>query len=302
MLFPLELKLWMILVNWIGMSCIPGSEGYNTKLSFNDTDDSDSESDSDEADINLEAIAKKFGLEHADNASTELCYKEEKSCPLSKVLKAKYLDGPNVYVDFTSAQLTWRQTHGGDEALVRAVGVSGPYKPYVIDATGGFGTDAYILVSYGCKVRVFEKHPLVASLLEDGIRRGGERLGPQFRKNIQFQFGDSLAYLKSLNRSDMNQTAIIPDVIYLDPMFPKTKKSALVKKHIRFLQNVLTPDPSNDEDLMRVALNTARRRVVVKRQKSAPCLGGVSTKTFIKSNRYRFDIYVTNVKSKFGNW
>uniref|UniRef100_A0A8D9E831 Ribosomal RNA small subunit methyltransferase J n=1 Tax=Cacopsylla melanoneura TaxID=428564 RepID=A0A8D9E831_9HEMI len=165
------------------------------------------------------------------------------------------------------------------------------YHPYVIDATGGFGTDAFILSSHGCKVRLIEKHPLVACLLEDGIRRGGRSVGASFRDNFQFQFGDSLTYLQSLNRSD--QTSI-PDVIYLDPMFPKSKNTALVKKNIKFLQNVLSHEPANDEALIQVALRTARKRVVVKRPAVAPCLGGLKTNIFVKSKRYRFDIYATH--------
>lgn len=96
-----------------------------------------------------------------------------------------------------------------------------------------------------------------------------------------------------------NETYELPDVIYLDPMFPKSKNTAMVRKNTKFLQNILpTPDTTNEEQLIRVALQCCRKRVVVKRPAGAPCLGNLKTKNFVKSRRYRFDIYTPQMGLK----
>ncbi|KAI5722181.1 hypothetical protein M8J76_004982 [Diaphorina citri] len=280
--------------------CVPQATSLNTKVNLN--------FDHSGGNAYLTSLVSKYGLKHDPGAPVELSYH-------GGYLKAKYLEDSRVHVDFTSGQLKWRQYHGGGEAIARAVGVKSNYHPYVIDATGGFGTDAFILASHGCKVKLFEKDPLVACLLEDGFRRAGDVQGGRLTENFAMEFGDSLAYLTTLvngtrESNDFRSNATLtdvgpptnapshhsplpefPDVIYLDPMFPKSKNSALVKKNIKFLQNILPPNDAKDAELIRVALRSCRRRVVVKRPIGAACLGNLKTTNFVKSNRYRFDIY-----------
>ncbi|NHW59468.1 class I SAM-dependent methyltransferase, partial [Escherichia coli] len=60
---------------------------------------------------------------------------------------------------------------GRGEAVAKAVGIKKDYLPDVVDATAGLGRDAFVLASIGCKVRMVERHPVVAALLEDGLKR-----------------------------------------------------------------------------------------------------------------------------------
>ncbi len=59
---------------------------------------------------------------------------------------------------------------GRGEAVAKAVGIKGDYLPDV-DATAGLGRDAFVLASVGCRVRMLERNPVVAALLDDGPAR-----------------------------------------------------------------------------------------------------------------------------------
>ena len=81
-----------------------------------------------------------------------------------------------------------------------------------------------------------------------------------------------------------------PQVICLDPMFPHRDKSALVKKEMRLLR----PLAGNDDDapaLLEAALALASHRVVVKRPRHAPPLGGHAPGNVLAGQSSRFDIY-----------
>ena len=60
---------------------------------------------------------------------------------------------------------------GRGEAVAKAVGIKGDYLPDVVDATAGLGRDAFVLASVGCRVRMLERNPVVAALLDDGRAR-----------------------------------------------------------------------------------------------------------------------------------
>lgn len=79
-----------------------------------------------------------------------------------------------IFVDFVNGALAYRRKFGGGrgEAVARAVGIKGDYLPDVVDATAGLGRDAFVLAAVGCHVRMVERHPVVAALLDDGLARG----------------------------------------------------------------------------------------------------------------------------------
>ncbi|TBL57379.1 16S rRNA (guanine(1516)-N(2))-methyltransferase, partial [Klebsiella oxytoca] len=78
-----------------------------------------------------------------------------------------------IYVDFVAGTMAHRRKFGGGrgEAVAKAVGIKKDYLPDVVDATAGLGRDAFVLASIGCNVRMVERHPVVAALLEDGLKR-----------------------------------------------------------------------------------------------------------------------------------
>ena len=83
----------------------------------------------------------------------------------------------------------------------------------------------------------------------------------------------------------------IPDVVYLDPMFPVRTKSALVKKEMRVFHD-LVGDDDDAPALLKAALDAGVRRVVVKRPRVSDYLGGEAPSHQCVGKSNRFDIYL----------
>ncbi len=190
-----------------------------------------------------------------------------------------------VIVDFASPASMYRKNHGGGrkEAIVKAIGLKGAEQWHVIDATPGLGRDAFVLVSVGCSVTMIERSPVVAALLEDGIRRFAVEY-PELANRMSLHHGNSAEVMQYWTGESV-------DAVYLDPMFPHRKKSALVKKEMRIFQHLLGHDPDANA-LLKPALALAGSRVVVKRPNSANVLADIKPTMAIESKKHRFDVYL----------
>ena len=138
----------------------------------------------------------------------------------------------------------------------------------VVDATAGFGSDAARLALMGYRVTALEQVPIIVAMLQDALVRSRQdaQLTKALGGRLQFVEVDATKWLLQ------NKGA---DVVYLDPMFPpKRKKSALPPGHIQLLQS-LVGDVNNEatKNLFQAALESATRRVVVKRPSHAPQMG-----------------------------
>ncbi len=199
-------------------------------------------------------------------------------------------DEPDIapmFIDFLSGKTAYRRKYGhaGGEAISKAVGIKKGHRPNVVDATAGWGRDAFVLATLGCRVHMIERSEVIAKLLEDGLQRAkqDEKIGPLIKDKLSLTRGES--------RQELRNIPFEPEVIYLDPMFPHKEKSALVKKEMRMLQEVVGQDHDADE-LLKTALKTATNRVVVKRPDYADFLARIKPNTSIKTKKHRFDIYL----------
>lgn len=196
----------------------------------------------------------------------------------------------SIHVDFVNGTLAHRQQFGGGrgQAIAKAIGLKKGKNPDVLDVTAGLARDAYILATLGCHITLVEKSPVLCELIKDGIKRGleNEQSVKIISEHFRLHNFDATDFMQNM---DENQR---PDVIYMDPMYPERKKSALVKKDMQILQHLLAKN-ENDEELLKAALNCARERVVVKRPSHAPCLGETKPATAISSKKTRYDIYLT---------
>jgi 16S rRNA (guanine1516-N2)-methyltransferase len=194
--------------------------------------------------------------------------------------------GP-VYVDFVGGKAGHRRRsgEGRKQPLARAAGLKHGANPSVVDATGGLGRDAFVLATLGCDVRVIERSPVIAALLDDGLTRArADAATAPIAARLQLIRADARDYLAVLADAER------PDVIYLDPMYPHRTKSALVKKEMRVFRALI----GDDEDapaLLAVALLRARKRVVVKRPRAAAVLRGPLPGFEITSPNTRLDVY-----------
>ncbi|WP_392564997.1 class I SAM-dependent methyltransferase [Orbus wheelerorum] len=199
------------------------------------------------------------------------------------------LDEPKlggIYVDFVSGTMAHRRQFGGGrgEAVAKAIGIKGDYLPNVIDATAGLGRDAFVLAAIGCRVTMFERHPVVAALLYDGLNRAYQdpEMADWLPQRLSLMHNNSLEKLSKVTDK--------PDVVYLDPMFPHRQKSALVKKEMRVFQLIVGGDDDADL-LLDLSRSIARKRVVVKRPSYAQFMAEQKPVSSIKTKNHRFDIY-----------
>ncbi|MDH3451504.1 MAG: class I SAM-dependent methyltransferase [Gammaproteobacteria bacterium] len=193
------------------------------------------------------------------------------------------------FVDFDSARSSYRRAFGGGvtQTLARAIGVKGRIRPSVVDATAGWGRDAFVLASLGCRIDMLERHPLVAELLADGLRRAAHSPDvAAIAARMRLRCCDANDYLRGLSGNAR------PDAVYLDPMYPRSGKTAAVKKDLRLLRELLGT-PVSEPRLFDAAFAHARARVVVKRPKSAQPLTGRAPDALLASTNTRYDVYFT---------
>ena len=194
------------------------------------------------------------------------------------------------FVDFVNGALGYRRKHGGgkQQPLARAIGLPRCPNLTVFDATAGTGRDALVLAALGCRVIMVEKNPIVAALLQDAMRRAclNENVNAIVRDNLSLYCGDSKIWLAKLAKER------VIDVVYLDPMYPERKKSALVKKDMRLLRE-LVGDDQDARELLQLAIHTAVKHVVVKRPKSAATISDIVPHHSVENQTTRFDVYTS---------
>ncbi len=195
-------------------------------------------------------------------------------------------DGPEA--DAPPLAIDLARPRPGADPLVRAVRGRLPAEGLrVVDATAGLGADAAALARAGMRVRMIERDPLLAALLEDALERWAAAPGDDgwAAARIELVRGDARELLPGLRPA--------PDVVYLDPMYPRRKGGA--KRRGAAWLRAWTgerPPSADDEDraLLAVARAVARRRVVVKRPTRAPPLGPGPSGA-IRGTTTRFDLY-----------
>lgn len=228
----------------------------------------------------LESACERWGLTYCKDAAFELVFEHN-------VLSLMKRDEPKlkgIHVDFVSGAVAHRRKFGGGrgQSIAKAVGLKQGVTPTVVDGTAGLGRDAFVLASLGCKVIMVERHPVVAALLEDGLRRGYEdqEIGDWMRERMSLFHGSSIDTLTDVAQ----RIGTDVDVVYLDPMYPHREKSALVKKEMRVFQSLVGADLDAD-GLLKPAMALANKRVVVKRPDYAEDLDGIKPSTVIATKK-----------------
>ena len=198
------------------------------------------------------------------------------------------LDGKPDILKFDLAQgevaLRASKVSKSNETVAKAIGCKSHYRPTVLDATAGMGRDSLIMAMLGCKVIMQERNFAIYHLLENALTRlkDDSFFKPEIIERL------SLHQQNSIQSFQTNQEI---DVIYLDPMFPERKKSALVKKEMRLFKQVAGEDFDADELLLK-SLNSGAGRVVVKRPKGAPQLANRKPSHEILAKKFRYDVYL----------
>jgi len=153
-----------------------------------------------------------------------------------------------------------------------------------VDATAGLGRDAFLLAALGARVTLIERSKKMHDLLAEGLARASAEGGKyaQTVERMTLLHGDSSLLLPELK----------PMVVLVDPMHPPRGNTALVKKEMRQIREIVGAD-SDSELLMQVALEHAQNRVVLKWPLRAESMEGLrkpSHQILGKSTRY--DVFV----------
>ena len=194
------------------------------------------------------------------------------------MLKCSFIEGPILH------RLKYGKGRG--QNLAKAVGMKFNKNRNIIDATAGLGYDSFILASLGAKVTLIERSQKIHELLQNGIDEGIS-FGGEIEKIInrmELLFGDSKDILPKLT----------PEVIMIDTMYKDRKKTALVKNNMRLVREIVGPD-SDYIALLKVALNCAKNRVVLKQPRYAEPIKEIRKCSHqILGKTIRYDIFMTN--------
>lgn len=190
-------------------------------------------------------------------------------------------------MDFVGGAVGHRLRFGGGrgQALPKAAGFAKGQTPRIVDTTAGLGRDAFLLASLGAEVTLIERSAEMHALLAEAMDRAREA-GPDYADIIgrmTLVLGDGRELLPTLR----------PEVVLVDPMHPPRGNTALVKKEMRLLREIVGADPDAFE-LMQAALAAASKRVVLKWPLRAESLSGLplpSHQIIGKSTRY--DVFMT---------
>lgn len=238
---------------------------------------------------NSNTLANKLSLnisdsQHPQNEQQAMFEFLENKLYLNLLLDGK----PNqLAFDFADGEVGFRaaRVSKANEVVSKAIGCKSYYRPKVLDATAGMGRDSLIMALLGCDVIMFERNLAIFQLLENALTR--------FKQDANFFEVSSRISLSQKNSINSFDDLEDIDVIYLDPMFPSRKKSALVKKEMRLFKLLAGDDPDADS-LLKNALQSCVKRVVVKRPKGAPLLANKKPSHEIVAKKFRYDVYVIN--------
>jgi 16S rRNA (guanine1516-N2)-methyltransferase len=189
------------------------------------------------------------------------------------------------HVDFLSLEWRFRKSRGfkANKLFLTAIGIK--EKTTVLDASAGFGQDAFLLAWAGAHVTAVERSPVVFALLEDGLQRA-------FAEDLWKEIGSRISVVQTDSQVYASDHAGFFDVIYLDPMFNKPKKSAKSRKSMQLLQTLLADEKELPlGQFVKTAIEAAKKRVVVKLPLKGDSLYEKPDITFAGQS-IRYDVYL----------
>ncbi|MDE0985754.1 MAG: class I SAM-dependent methyltransferase [Yoonia sp.] len=191
-------------------------------------------------------------------------------------------------IDFVTGAVGHRLRFGGGRGqdLAKAMGLRAGKTPMIVDATAGLGRDSFLLASLGAQVILIERSEKMHALLVEGMNRA-ENEGGEFREIISrmtLMKGDAKDLIPELSG----------EAILIDPMHPPRQKSALVKRELRQVREIVGTD-DDAADLVRIALAHAQNRVVLKWPAKADPIDGLKACAHqILGKTTRYDVFMVN--------
>lgn len=186
-----------------------------------------------------------------------------------------------LFVDFSEQLRDWKRQRisAKTDLLGKACAVSPGKK--IFDLTLGLASDSLKLVHFGAQVTAVEQQPMLYLLVHDALARYNEET--QGALPLEILNGDAKVLVQKL-ASDY-------EVFYLDPMFYLEKRTALPKKKMQFLSDII--GENTDEEFLPTFefLRSLKKRIVIKRHPDAPTFAGLKPKKIFAGKTIRFEIY-----------
>lgn len=156
----------------------------------------------------------------------------------------------------------------------------------VLDLTGGWGMDSFMIAHNGRSVTMLEQNRLIYAITAHSLKC--VEMHPKLSQTVN--------RIKSLNETSSQFLADHErsnqfDCIYLDPMFPSHKSSAKPSKEMQLLQQMTSN--VDIESTFALALKQAKNRVVMKRPLKSPPFSDRQPDLVYREKTVRFDIYLT---------
>lgn len=179
--------------------------------------------------------------------------------------------GLKLKIDFLRDLRYRRASHAPHkELLSRACGWHLGHRT-VLDLTSGLGTDSVFLSQAGFQVKGLERNPYIFILLKESLNRVRQENSAKLWKDLEFVWADAKAYLEiSQGAEGPNEPA---EILYYDPMFPGSNKSALPGKEMQIFRLLLREDlldTSYENSVLERALTSRSKLLVFKRPLKAP--------------------------------
>ena len=187
----------------------------------------------------------------------------------------------NFQIDFDSGSTAWRIKHADHEKLIKKALGKSEAPLNILDCTAGLLQDALLFLGLGHQVTALEQSRILFYLLQDGIERSD---------NQSIFLNLDLMHMNACSYASMAKGF---DVIYFDPMYSPTKKTALSSGQLQYIAKILETeliknDPKQDFEVLQ--LIPAKKMIVKRPIKADPFSSQINYQVLGKTTR--FDVYI----------
>ena len=187
-----------------------------------------------------------------------------------------------IHIDFLKGQMGWRLKRTDHETLLKKALGKKKVNLTILDGTAGFLSDTLIFLALGHKVIACEQSSILFMLLNDAINRAREEL--IFLKNLVLTHGDAIDIYKNTRNIDL---------IYLDPMYPDSKKNTSRSGSMNNIKDILEIEAIiNLEDQIFFDFKKEQfNKIVLKRPIKSKIIDQ-NLNYQVKGKSTRFDVYI----------
>ena len=178
-----------------------------------------------------------------------------------------------------------KRAEQSNQALIKACNNKARNINTVLDLTGGWGMDSFILACHGHNVTCIEQNQLLHMISAYSLNCARRiKRSAMAASRIAMIHDNSINFLQNVGKANSF------DCIYLDPMFPEHKSNAKSAKGLQILQKLTLNQ--DIETCFELALKKAGKRVVVKRPAKSQPISDLSPDLVYREKTIRFDVYL----------